>query len=37
LPEDINENGISGNRNAKVNVDDKLSMETTLEFSYNIK
>lgn len=37
LPEDIKENGISGNRNAKVNVDDKMSMETTLEFSYNIK
>ncbi len=37
LPEEINKNGILGNRNAKVNIDDKMSMETTLEFSYDFK
>ncbi len=37
MPEEIDENMVKGNRSNKVSIDAKMEMETTMDFSYNLK
>jgi len=37
MPEEIGENSLKGNRSNKASVDDKMEMETTIEFNYNLR